>query len=331
MCDSREDGRQERHPEVGWRAPREIDARSPRAARYRYTRTPAPEALRRSLEAVGVLQPLVAVREGEDLVLVTGFRRLALAVDLGIDAVPVRIAPNGREAFREGLWENLTHRRFHPVERAAILRRLEEVLGIDPDRIRREWAARLGIPPTEGMVRLYRRIDALDREARALLAADAIDVRHVEILLAMDPAAQSPFLAQVIRRGRASVGLARGAWRLLRDIALRERRGIAAILEEEARAEGEGRAWLEDLLARLRRRSRPARAAAEARFAEAARGLGLPGSVRIEPPAGFEGDTIRFSFAARDGGEYARIAGRLADPAAVRAACALWRILREGA
>ncbi|MBN1419030.1 MAG: ParB N-terminal domain-containing protein [Planctomycetes bacterium] len=315
------------------RPPLSIDADSPAAERFRYTRTPAPDALRASIEAAGVLCPVVAVREGDAVVLVTGFRRVLVARELGLSSVPVRLLDSdaeAREAFRLGLWENIAHRRFHAVEIAAILARLGGILGAGDAEIEAAWLRPLGIP-SPGMLRLYRRIEELDPDVRDALARDAIDVRHAEILLEIDPPDRRAFFEGVIRRGRATVGDARRAWRSTRDIALRERRGVRSILAEAGGSEGEGRPWLDGLIARLRIRAAPAIAAAEARFALEVRGLGLPGGVRVDPPPAFEGDGIRFCFVAPDAGAYARFARALADPATIEGASALWRILREGA
>jgi len=315
------------------RSPLAIDADSPAAERFRYTRTPAPEGLRASIAAAGVISPVVAVREGDSVVLVTGFRRVLLARELGLPEIPVRILDSpaeAREAFRLGLWENIGHRRFHPVEIAAILARLESTLGACEAAIESEWMRPLGIP-TPGMLRLYRRIEELDAGVREALASEAIDVRHAEVLLEMAPENRRDFFDAVIRRGRSTVSDARKALRLLRDIALRERCDVGAMLAAMRDSEGEGRPWLDAWISLLRIRAAPAVAAAEARFLAEVRRLGLPGGVRVDPPPTFEGDEIRFGFVARDAGGYARIARALAAAETIEGASALWRILREGA
>lgn len=85
-----------------------------------------------SMEEIGLLQPIVARREGARMIVVAGHRRLAAAQQLGWRTVPVIIR---REMLPDDvlaamLIENGQRRDLDPIEEARALRRAFDVTGL---------------------------------------------------------------------------------------------------------------------------------------------------------------------------------------------------------
>lgn len=90
------------------------------------------DELAASLDQVGMLQPIIARRAGEHLVVVAGHRRLAAARIAGWDKVPVIVRPPMRtdDVLVAMLVENGQRRDLDPVEEARALARLMKLEGL---------------------------------------------------------------------------------------------------------------------------------------------------------------------------------------------------------
>lgn len=111
------------------------------------------DELAASLEQVGMLQPIIARRAGERLVVVAGHRRLAAARLAGWDKVPVIVRPPMRsdDVLVAMLVENGHRRDLDPVEEARALARLMKLDGI---RTHAELSRRVGRHQTYVSARL---------------------------------------------------------------------------------------------------------------------------------------------------------------------------------
>lgn len=90
------------------------------------------DELAASLESVGMLQPIIARRDGQHLVVVAGHRRLAAARLAGWDKVPVLVRPPMRpdDVLAAMLVENGQRRDLDPIEEARALARLMKLHGL---------------------------------------------------------------------------------------------------------------------------------------------------------------------------------------------------------
>jgi ParB family chromosome partitioning protein len=82
-------------------------------------------ALVPSIEAAGILQPVIVRPKGDRYELMVGERRLRAAILAKQKTIPaiVREAADG-QALEWSLIENLTHKALNPIEKATLLRRL---------------------------------------------------------------------------------------------------------------------------------------------------------------------------------------------------------------
>jgi ParB family chromosome partitioning protein len=86
--------------------------------------------LARSIEEIGLLQPVVVRPTPDGFELVAGNRRLAACANLGWSKIPCHVIElDDKEAFRLALVENIQRRTLNPLEEAAALKRYVEDFG----------------------------------------------------------------------------------------------------------------------------------------------------------------------------------------------------------
>lgn len=143
--------------------------------------------LARSIQQVGVLQPIVVRPRNGGYELVAGERRLRAAKMAGLATIPAVVRQtDDTEALREALIENLHREDLAPLELAAAFQELLEEMGLSQD----ELAERLGFsrPHIANTIRLLQ----LPEEVQRLLADGKIQAGHGRALLALsDPEAQT--------------------------------------------------------------------------------------------------------------------------------------------
>ena len=138
------------------------------------------DALARSIQEVGVLQPIVVRRGSEGYELVAGERRLRAARRAGLATIPAVIRESDdTEALREALIENIHREDLAPLEMAEAFRELLEELGVTQETL----AERLGVsrPHIANTIRLL----SLPRGVQELLAEGRISAGHARALLGL--------------------------------------------------------------------------------------------------------------------------------------------------
>jgi ParB family transcriptional regulator, chromosome partitioning protein len=139
------------------------------------------EALARSIQEVGVLQPIVVRRLNGGYELVAGERRLRAAKLAGLATIPAVIRTSDEaESLREALIENIHRQDLAPLEQASAFQELQEDLGVSQE----ELAKRLGHsrPYIANTIRLLQ----LPGEVQRLLAEGGIAAGHARALLGLD-------------------------------------------------------------------------------------------------------------------------------------------------
>jgi ParB family transcriptional regulator, chromosome partitioning protein len=144
------------------------------------------EALARSIQEVGVLQPVIVRRVEEGYALVAGERRLRAAKVAGLATIPAVVRDSDdADSLREALIENLHREDLGPLELAEAFQELLEDLGATQE----ELAERLSVsrPHVTNTIRLLQ----LPAEVQGLLAERKITAGHARALLSLpDPEAQ---------------------------------------------------------------------------------------------------------------------------------------------
>lgn len=139
------------------------------------------QSLAASIREVGILQPIVVRRAGDEgYELVAGERRLRAAKVAGLATVPVVLRDtDDADLLREALIENIHREDLGPIELAEAFRQLLEDLGLKQEAL----AERVGVSRSHiaNTIRLLQ----LPLESQQLLTDGRIQAGHARALLAL--------------------------------------------------------------------------------------------------------------------------------------------------
>ena len=157
-----------------------------------------------SIQEVGLLQPVVVRRAGNDRYeLVMGERRWRATQQAGLDTIPAIVRHTGDDdLLRDALLENLHRAELNPLEEAAAYQQLLDDFGCTHD----DLASRIGRsrPQISNTLRLLKLTPAVQRR----VAAGVLSAGHARALLGVDDAeAQDRLAGRVVAEGISVRGL----------------------------------------------------------------------------------------------------------------------------
>ena len=157
------------------------------------------EELTRSIEANGIIQPILVRRDGQAYRIIAGERRWRAAQRAGLQKVPVLVrdvSEGDKQVLELALVENLQRENLNPVDEAVAYQRLADEFSLTQDQI----AAAVG--KDRSSVANFMRLLKLPEEVRGDLAAGALSTGHARALLALpDATSQRHGAREVISRG----------------------------------------------------------------------------------------------------------------------------------
>jgi ParB family chromosome partitioning protein len=155
------------------------------------------ESLAESLQAHGLLQPLVVRRAGERYQLVAGERRLRAATKAGWTEVPVQLVEaDDRDMAELAIVENLQRKDLNPLEKAAAFHRYLEQYGSTQE----ELAARLKLD--RSTISNFIRLLELPEPVQDALRQSKITQGHARALLPLgDERDQLAFCGRIQQEG----------------------------------------------------------------------------------------------------------------------------------
>jgi ParB family transcriptional regulator, chromosome partitioning protein len=146
-----------------------------------------------SIQAVGVLQPIVVRPTGDRFQLVMGERRVRAARAAGLERIPAVVRTTDDDhLLRDALLENVHREDLNPLEEAAAYEQLLSDFGITQE----ELAARLGRsrPVIANAMRLLR----LPASVQRRIAARTLSAGHARAVASLDDPVQQERLADRI-------------------------------------------------------------------------------------------------------------------------------------
>ncbi|QSR33353.1 chromosome partitioning protein ParB [Nocardioides sp. S5] len=157
-----------------------------------------------SIREVGLLQPVVVRKSGEDSYeLIMGERRWRASQEAGRDTIPAIVREtDDNDMLRDALLENLHRSQLNPLEEAAAYGQLLEDFGCTHD----ELAQRIGRsrPQISNTLRLLKLSPAVQRR----VAAGVLSAGHARALLSVDdPGLQDRLAGRVTAEGISVRGL----------------------------------------------------------------------------------------------------------------------------
>jgi ParB/RepB/Spo0J family partition protein len=260
--------------------------------------------LRASIEAAGLLQPVVLRRKGSVYQTVRGFRRLAVLKGLGRTDVPATLCPEGRgeqTLFLEALHENLLTREFNAVEMATILDRLVNRFGMEPQRVVREFLPLLDLETSGKILNTFLALARMEKETREFVVREKVSRNNIRKLAALSAEERLDLVAffSPLKLGENTM---RELLTLLEEIGRRERSPIRGIAERPEVREillhpeltpSQKTEKLKKALTALRY---PGLQRQEEEFDSKRRELDLPAGISIRPSSFFEGKELRIDF-----------------------------------
>ena len=156
-----------------------------------------------SIREVGLLQPVVVRRSGDDYELVMGERRWRATQEAGLETIPAIVREtDDTDMLRDALLENLHRSNLNPLEEASAYQQLLSDFGCTHE----ELAARIGRsrPQISNMLRLLKLSPAVQRR----VAAGVLSAGHARALVTVEDADLQDRLAQrVVAEGISVRGL----------------------------------------------------------------------------------------------------------------------------
>jgi len=159
------------------------------------------EELTASIQANGVLQPVLVRRKAEGLYeLIAGERRFRAAKQAGLATIPVVVRNTGdQQAMELALVENIQRSDLNPIEAARAYHRLTREFGLTHEHI----AERVG--KDRSSVSNIARLLNLPNEIQELVQSGALSTGHAKVLLGLASAAEQLRLAHLITASQLSV------------------------------------------------------------------------------------------------------------------------------
>ncbi len=155
------------------------------------------EELAQSIKEFGILQPIIAQRQGDDFRVVAGERRIRAARLAGLDKVPVIVKQlNARQAKEVSLVENLQREDLNAIEEAEALKELIDLYSLT----QAELADKVGKarPSVANSLRLLN----LSNEVKELVREGRLSAGHARCLISIeDKAKQLEFALKIIHNG----------------------------------------------------------------------------------------------------------------------------------
>lgn len=149
-----------------------------------------------SIEAVGVLQPIIVAPSGDRFTIIAGERRYRASRLAGLDEIPAIVRDwDSQKRLEAALIENLQRDDLNPVEEAMGVRQLMDEAGLTQERA----AERLGKsrPAVANLLRLL----TLPDSVKQLLAEGKLSAGHARALVSVEPRRQVQLANLTVQQG----------------------------------------------------------------------------------------------------------------------------------
>ena len=149
-----------------------------------------------SIEAVGVLQPIIVAPSGDRFTIIAGERRYRASRLAGLDEIPAIVRDwDSQKRLEAALIANLQRDDLNPVEEAMGVRRLMDEAGLTQEKV----AERLGKsrPAVANLLRLL----TLPDSVKQLLAEGKLSAGHARALVTVDPRRQVQLANLTVQQG----------------------------------------------------------------------------------------------------------------------------------
>ena len=280
------------------------------------------QRLEASIEAVGLIHPVLLRKRPDRYQIVCGFRRISVLKGLGHSNVEARVFEEREKddvhLFTLSLHENLTSRGFNPVEKAIALEKMVSLFQIDPRAVVKNFLPLFSLEMNEKILNTYLSLARMEEEVKRYVLKEEVSRSNIRRLSALPPEDRRAILSlfSSLKLGENSM---REMLTLLEEISRRDRCGISeiaahpevrAVLSHAKLTPSQRTERIKKVLLELRY---PRMGQLEERFEERKRDLHLPLGVSIHHPPFFEGKGLRVGFQFETMEEYRSILSSLSS------------------
>ncbi|MBS3905996.1 MAG: ParB N-terminal domain-containing protein [Syntrophaceae bacterium] len=278
------------------------------------------QSLRSSIKAVGLIQPVLLRKKGDQYQIVCGFRRISVLKELEIREVESRVLGeserNELELFSISLHENLTSRGFNSVEKAITLYKLVHHFQIEPSAVIQRYLPLFSLEPNEKILGTYLSLAEMEDEAKRYVLKEEVSRSNIRRLATLSSDDRRSLLSLIVPLKLGENRL-REMLTLLDEIKRREqviikevidRPEIQAILAQKEFTPIQRTERVKRVLMDLRY---PKMRHMEEEFEKKRKELNLPSGVSLHHPPYFEGNGLRIEFQFESVDEYRAILSSL--------------------
>jgi len=197
------------------------------------------EELARSIQASGVLQPILVRKVGDGYEIIAGERRWRAAQAAGLERIPALVREiDDQMAAVFGLVENVQRADLNAIEKAKAFKRIQELTKAKQEEV----ARRVGLD--RSTVANFVRLLELPAPVQDLVSRGTLTMGHARALLALPGADEQQLLAEEVVRHRLSV---RQVEEMIQELAAREPAAAGGTKKRKKTAAGKRPAWLVEL------------------------------------------------------------------------------------
>jgi ParB/RepB/Spo0J family partition protein len=263
------------------------------------------QSLRFSMEAVGLIQPVLLRKKLNQYQIICGFRRIAAWKELGGSEIESRVFEEKDidefQLFSLSFHENLTTRGFNSVEKAMLLDKVIHRFQINPAVAIKTFLPVLSLEPNEKILNTYLSLAQMEDEIKMYVLKEEVSRSNIRRLANSTPDDRMAILSLVSplklgeNRLREILTLLeeisrRNQW-MVREIANRSE--IRAILSQQESTPSQKAEHVKKALMILRY---PKRHQLEEKFEKKKKGLNLPSSLSLHHQPFFEGRGLKVEF-----------------------------------
>jgi len=300
-----------------------IDAIHSRDHTFSMTFHPHLEALRRSINHVGLLQPIIVRQKsrGSGYQVISGFKRMTVCEQLGLREVEAfsfaKSELDDLEGFHMGLYENLAIRSLNLIEKSMVIEKLIRRFGLSKESVARDYMPMLGLQPSLRILAEMSQLVQLRPEIKRYIVEEGVSLENAIRLLEFSREDQAE-IAGLVSELKLGENKLKELLIFLREISLRDGLTMREVVRGEIRAVASDMALSKvQKTHRVRRRLRemryPQLTQLEEDFRGKLKGLGLSPGISLQPPPYFEGDTFRLELGFRNVGEFKAILSKLME------------------
>ena len=274
---------------------------------------PLPDTLRRSIQAVGLLQiPLLQGRRQGGFRIVSGSRRLLICRELGLEPITCQILDASLSpgaCLRLAVYDNVATRVLNSVEKSLVLAKM--LVSLPQPQVIDEFMPLLDLEPSIKLLSRYLELLRMEKDLLDALADGRLHERTASALAPLNPTDRRA-LFTLFGEFSFSVSVQQELIELAVEIGHREGMAPAEVLQADAIAalrreqRRPARHRAEEIRRYLQGRRTPRLTARRERFLRETQKLGLPSGVRLIPPPYFEGPQWRLECIFRRGQDLAQ-------------------------